>query len=146
MTKMKKRNKTATKRTERFSLDDNTCTGVRKVSFPLALCILGCIPLLHTHGRHEHTHTDTLHESGHVQSPTTLELFFSGLTARPPMPCGLYLFSFSSACTYHHQPTRTNKPDIARLRTADRQAGEQEDRKSTSLAYFSFPTSSFYAG
>jgi hypothetical protein len=33
----KKRNNTATKRTERFSLDDNTGTGVRKIPF-LLLC------------------------------------------------------------------------------------------------------------
>jgi hypothetical protein len=143
MTKMKKRNKTTTKRTERFSLDDNTCTGVGKGSFPFALCISGCIPLLHTDDTNTHTHTHTLNESGHVQSPTTLECFFSSLTARPPCLAALLVLLLP-----HVPTTTTNQNKQTRHSKAQdsRQAGEQEDRKSTSLAYFSFPTSSFYAG
>jgi hypothetical protein len=90
-----------------------------------------------------HTHTHTLNESGHVQSPTTLECFFSSLTARPPCLAALLVLLLP-----HVPTTTTNQNKQTRHSKAQdsRQAGEQEDRKSTSLAYFSFPTSSFYAG
>jgi hypothetical protein len=68
------------------------------------------------------THTHTQNESGHVQSPTTLE--FSPASQRAHIPCS---FPSSSAFfrMYLPPPTRTNKHRQNRANGVG-QAGEQE--------------------
>jgi hypothetical protein len=123
----KKRNNTATKRTERFSLDDNTCTGVREIPF-LLLCAYRDVYLCYI--RTTRTHAQKRIGSCPKSNDPRIS---SGLTARAfslsQIPCSFP----SSACTYHQPPEQTST-EKARPREAERQ--ERAGRKSTSLAFF----------
>jgi hypothetical protein len=124
-----KKHKTAMTRTEQFSLDDDISTGVLEGSFPLCSVHIGCITSA-TYGRHEHTHN----ESGHVQSPTTLEFL-----RHHHHRCPTYLAAFLhlSSCTYHHHKPEQTKQAKQRQRADGHRAGSQ----STTLPFPFLPTS-----
>jgi hypothetical protein len=112
-----KKHKTAMTRTEQFSLDDDISTGVLEGSFPLCSVHIGCITSA-TYGRYEHTHN----ESGHVQSPTTLEFL-----RHHHHRCPTYLAAFLplSSCTYHHHKPEQTKQAQQRQRADRHRAGSQ---------------------
>jgi hypothetical protein len=128
----KKRNNTATKRTERFSLDDNTCTGVREIPF-LLLCAYRDVYLCYIRT----TRTHAQKRIGSCPKSNDHRFFLRPHSAPTYLAASLLLL-LSSACTYHHPPEQTNTGRTGKRSRTGRRAGRQETHPACFLPYIFF--------
>jgi hypothetical protein len=111
-------------RSNSFSLDNNTATGLPKGSFPPALCISDVLPC---YIRTTRTHK----ESGHVQIQRPLNFF--GIIARaslPQIPCSGF-----SSFVFPHVPITTHQNKQNRQMESDRKAGSHMAHLTPFLSY-----------